>query len=116
MRHHNSNRKLGLKRKGRTALMKTMAVSLIRDEKIVTTEAKAKELRPYIEKIISKSKTDNIAARRLVASRIGQNRAVTKLFKDIGVRYETRKGGYTRITRLARRMGDGSKMAQIELV
>lgn len=116
MRHHNSNRKLGLKRKGRTALLRTMAVSLLRDERINTTEAKARELRSYVEKIITKGKTDSLASRRLVISKIGQTRTTDKLFKTIGPKYQSRAGGYTRIIKLPNRQSDGSKMAQIELV
>jgi large subunit ribosomal protein L17 len=116
MRHHNVNRKLGLKRKGRRALLKSMASSLILREKIVTTEAKAKELRPYVEKIISKSRDGAAPSRRLIASKLGKNRITDKLFKSIASRYQDRAGGYTRITKLPRRQSDGSKMAQIELV
>ncbi|HZS42864.1 MAG TPA: 50S ribosomal protein L17 [Candidatus Paceibacterota bacterium] len=115
MRHHNSNRKLGLKRKGRSALLKSLARNLIREEKIVTTEAKAKELRSYVEKLISRSRKDSLANRRLVAAKITKSKEVNKLFK-IGSRYQDRAGGYTRIVKLPRRLSDGSRMAQIELV
>ena len=116
MRHHNSNRKLGRKRKGRKALLKTMAVSFLLREKITTTEAKAKELRPYVEKLITKGKKDSIAGRRLVAVSLGKSLAADKLFKTIGPRYQNRAGGNTRIIKMPRRHSDGSKMAQIELV
>lgn len=89
---------------------------MIRHEKLVTTDAKAKELRPYVEKLISKSRKENLSARRAVASKIGKNKATEKLFKTIGSRYATRAGGYTRIIKLPRRLSDGSKMAQVELV
>ncbi len=116
MRHHNSNRKLGRKRKGRSALLRTMAVSLIRYEKISTTEAKAKELRPYVEKLVTKGKKDTLTSRRLVAEKLGKSLAIQKLFKKIGPKYQSRAGGYTRIIKLPNRQSDGSKMAQIEFV
>ncbi len=116
MRHHNSNRKLGRKRKGRTALLKTMAVSLLIRERMTTTEAKAKELRPYVEKLITKGKSGTLAARRLVSEKLGKSRAADKLFKSIGPKYQDRAGGYIRIIKLPNRQSDGSKMAQIELV
>lgn len=90
-------------------------VSLIRDEKIKTTEAKAKELRPNIEKLITKAKKDTLANRRVAISRIGTV-ATGKLFKDIAPRYENRAGGYTRIVKLGKRAGDASPMAIIEFV
>jgi large subunit ribosomal protein L17 len=116
MRHHNTNRKLSRVRKQRKALLKTLAVSLIQREKITTTEAKAKELRSFVEKLITHGKNDDLNSRRLVAGRLGRNYSATKLFKIIGPKYRERAGGYTRIIKLPNRQSDGSKMAQIELV
>lgn len=99
MQNHNKNRKFGRSRDQRTALMRGLALSLIEHERIATTEAKAKELRPFIEKLITKGKTDSVASRRQVMSVLGepQDTLVRKLFSDIAKRYAERNGGYTRI-------------------
>ncbi len=115
MLHKNKGRKLGRKRKVKRALMRSLSLNLIRDEKIKTTEAKAKELRPFIEKLVTKAKTNSISARRLVASKIGPL-YLKKLFDKIGLKYKNRNGGYTRIVKLSPRKGDASKMAVIEFV
>ena len=117
MRHHNQNRTFGRPRNQRTALLRGLALSLIEHEKIQTTEAKAKELRPYIEKIITKSKNDTVASRRLIQTRLGepQTNAVSKLFSDIAKRYAERDGGYTRIVKLGETKA-GRYEACIELV
>lgn len=117
MRHHNQNRTFGRPRNQRTALLRGLALSLIEHERITTTEAKAKELRPYIEKIITKGKNDTVASRRLIMSTLGEPKddLVRKLFSDIAKRYSDRNGGYTRIIKL----GDtkaGRTEACIELV
>jgi len=97
--------------------MEGLAVSLIRYGKIQTTEAKAKELRPFIEKLITRAKTDSLPARRIIIARLGNNKTATsKLFKDVGPKYKERNGGYTRIIKLPPRLSDGSKMAIIEFV
>ncbi len=118
MRHHNTNRKFGRVRKQRKALLRSLAISLVDHEKIETTEAKAKELRPFIEKIITKSKKDSVWTRRLLISKLGSgaNSTVKKLIEMIAPKYKDREGGYTRITKLAVRQGDASPMAQIEFV
>jgi len=116
MRHHDANRKFGREKKVRTALFRSLAVSLIRDGKIKTTEAKAKELRPYMEKLITKGRSATLASRRILIEKIGGQRAVKKLIEEIAPRYEKRTGGYTRITKVATRAGDASKMAIIEFV
>lgn len=116
MKHHKKARKLGRKTGQREALLRTLAGSLILRERIKTTEAKAKELRPFIEKIVTKAKTDSVAKRRLVLEVIGGGQRIEKLFKVIGPRYIERAGGYTRIIKLPARLGDGSKMALIEFV
>jgi large subunit ribosomal protein L17 len=116
MRHHNKNRTLGREAGQRNALLKSLASSLILHGKIQTTEAKAKELRPFVEKLITKGKSDTLATRRLLISRLGGVRIVDKVMKDISPKYKTRDGGYTRISKLGRRGSDAAKLAQIEFV
>ncbi|HMP67146.1 MAG TPA: 50S ribosomal protein L17 [Candidatus Paceibacterota bacterium] len=116
MRHHNRNKKLGRDRDGRRALLKSLMCSLIRYEKIKTTETKAKQLRPYIERIVTKAKIDSVANRRFVLSKIGNKTQMTKLFTKIAPKYIDVKGGYTRITKLPIRLSDSSKMALIEFL
>lgn len=95
--------------------MRALARGLIAQEKIKTTEAKAKELRPFIEKFVTRAKIDNLSNRRLLISRIGEESA-KKIFEKIAPKYKERKGGYTRIIKLPHRKGDASKMAIIEFV
>jgi len=116
MRHHNANRKFGRKSGQRAALLKSLANSLIRDEKITTTEAKAKELRPFVEKLITHGISGTPASHRLIASRLGNVTLAKKMIDIVGPKYKSRKGGYTRIMRLPRRISDGSPMAVIELI
>lgn len=117
MRHHNSIRKFGRVKKQREALIRSLALSLIKHGKIRTTEAKAKELRPFIEKLITKGSGGTIASRRLVISRLGGNKeGGSKVVDELGKKYKDRKGGYTRIVKMSPRPGDASKMAIIELV
>jgi large subunit ribosomal protein L17 len=116
MRHANANRKFGREKNQRKALMKSLARSLVLKQKIKTTEAKAKELRPYAEKLVTLAKKDTLAARRLLISRVGTD-AAKKLTKGgLAAEYNGRAGGYTRITKLIRRSSDGSPMAVIEFV
>ncbi|HMO78597.1 MAG TPA: 50S ribosomal protein L17 [Candidatus Paceibacterota bacterium] len=116
MRHHNRNKKLGRNRDGRRALLKSLACSIIRDEKIKTTEVKAKQLRPFIEKLVTKAKTDSVANKRHVLSVLGNKKQTQKLFSVVAPKYKEFKGGYTRITKLPNRLSDSSKMALIEFV
>lgn len=117
MRHHNANRKFGRVKNQRNALMKGLVLSLIAHGKIETTEAKAKELRPLMEKFITKANVGTLASRRIITSRIyGRKAEASKLIDTIAPKYKDRKGGYTRITKLPRRAGDASKMAIIEFV
>jgi large subunit ribosomal protein L17 len=118
MMHHNKNRKLGRPRDQRKALLRSLALALISKEKITTTEAKAKELRPFIEKLVSMAKKNTLASRRLVISRLfNQEKPAKKLIEVIAPRYGKRVGGYTRVLKLsARRKGDASKIAVIEFV
>jgi len=102
MQHGNKNRTFGRVRSQRTALLRGLAVSLIRDGKIKTTEAKAKELRPLIERLVTYGKKNTISARRIVSSRLGEPSTVIvkKIFDDIAPRFSARAGGYTRITKI----------------
>ncbi len=102
MRHHNQNRKLGREKGQRTALLRSLARSLVMQEGIVTTTAKAKALRPFVERLITDSKKNTLAARRDVASRLNAPSAVKKIHDTLVPRYEKRSGGYTRIIRLGR--------------
>ncbi len=117
MRHHDKIRKFGRERKVRRGLMRSLAHNLILEEKIITTEAKAKSLRPYVEKLITHAKTDTVGKRRLVSSKLGNDKTATKkLFETVGPRYANRKGGYTRIVRVGVREGDGAVKAYIGFV
>lgn len=116
MKHHNKNRKLGREKNGRHALVRSLARSLVRHERIETTAARAKELRPFIERLVTKGKEGTIAARRLVRARLDGDRETEKLFKTIAPRYQERNGGYTRILRTESKRGDGAETALIEFV
>ena len=118
MLHHKSGRKLGRVTKQRTALLRSLAISLIKHGKIKTTEAKAKELRPFVEKLITKGKTQSLSSRRLISSRLGSGgvSATKKIFDEIAPKYKDRNGGYIRVVKMVSRAGDGSKMAIIEFV
>lgn len=117
MKHHVTQRKFGRKKSVRTALIRSLLHNIIRDEAIVTTEAKAKEIRPLIEKMITRAKTDNVANRRIISSRLFNNKDITKkLFEEIAPQYADRPGGYTRITKLPQRGHDAAKMAHITFV
>ncbi|MEK7194120.1 MAG: 50S ribosomal protein L17 [Patescibacteria group bacterium] len=115
MRHGNVNRKFGRERNQRKALMKSLAHNLVLTGKIKTTEAKAKEVRPFVEKLVTMGKKGTPASKRLLESRVGKM-AAQKLSSSLSETYKTREGGYTRITKLVRRNSDGSKMAVIEFV
>jgi len=97
-------------------MMANLAAHLFASEAIVTTEAKAKALRPYAEHLITKAKKGGVHQQRLVVARIQDKEVVSKLFSEIGPRYEDRNGGYTRILKLGPRAGDSAPMARIELV
>jgi len=117
MRHHNNKRKFGLDKNQRKALFNSLALNLIVREKIKTTLPKAKELRPLIEKLITKAKKKDIATRRLVISMLSNRAKETKkLFEVVAPKYVDKKGGYTRILKLGVRKSDGAEMAQIEFV
>lgn len=116
MRHSNSVRKFGREKNQRHALMSSLARNLIRDNSIETTVAKAKELRPYVEKLVTKAKDGTIASRRLINSRIKGAPETKKLFDELAPKYKDRKGGYIRIVKLPNRELDGSPMAIIQFV
>lgn len=97
-------------------ILANLTTQLVEYERVTTTHAKARDLRPYAEKIITKARRGDLHSRRLVLAKIGNNDTVTKLFDELGPRYADRPGGYTRITKLGKRRGDGSEMAVIELV
>jgi large subunit ribosomal protein L17 len=115
MRHHNNVRKFGRKKNQRKALMKSLAHNLATEGKIKTTEAKAKELRPFMEKLVTLGRKNTLASRRLLKSRVGSETA-NKIVKDISPVYKSRPGGYTRVTKMVRRNSDGAAMAIIELI
>jgi len=118
MRHRVAHRKLGRVTPHRKALLRNLATALFERERIRTTLPKAKELRPYAEKLITlaKREDDRLHARRQAAAQLHDPAVVQKLFDTIGARFATRPGGYTRILRLGPRQGDGAEMAYLELV
>lgn len=118
MRHRVAHRKLGRITPHRMALLRNLTTALFERERIRTTLAKAKEVRPFAEKLITLARGDDnrLHARRLAARDINDRRVVKKLFDTIGARFATRPGGYTRILRLGPRRGDGTEMAFLELL
>jgi large subunit ribosomal protein L17 len=118
MRHRVAHRKLGRVTPHRKALLRNLATALFERERIRTTLPKAKELRPFAEKLITlaKREDDRLHARRQAAAQLQDPVVVQKLFDTIGARFATRPGGYTRILRLGPRQGDGAEMAYLELV
>jgi large subunit ribosomal protein L17 len=116
MRHRKKGRGLSRSPSHRKATLRNMATSLFRHERITTTTARAKELRPYAERLITLARRGDLHARRLAARRIADREVLGKLFDDIGPRYAERPGGYTRILKLGNRQGDAADMALIELV
>jgi len=116
MRHKYSGRKLNRTSSHRTAMFKNMMASLIEHEEIKTTLPKAKELRGFVERLITISKIDTVAKRRIVFSRVRSKEAVSKLFNDLGPRFKERPGGYLRILKCGYRAGDKAPMAIVQLV
>jgi large subunit ribosomal protein L17 len=116
MRHGLTGRQLSRNTPHRWAMLRNMAASLLRHETIRTTVPKAKELRRYVEPLITLGKTDSEANRRRAFARLRDAEVVTKLFVDIGPRFKTRPGGYTRILHMAQRAGDNADMALMALV
>lgn len=116
MRHRVKGRKFNRTSEHKRALMRNLAISLLKHKKITTTVEKAKELRTFVEPMITKAKTDSVASRRLISDDIKDRSIVKELFGDIVAKVGDRKGGYTRVIRLGRRKGDGAELAIIELV
>jgi large subunit ribosomal protein L17 len=116
MRHRNGLRKLNRTSEHRAAMLRNMCVSLLQHEAIKTTLPKAKELRRVVEPLITLGKQPTVANRRLAFARLRDRDIVTKLFNELGPRYQTRPGGYTRILKMGFRVGDNAPMAYVELV
>jgi large subunit ribosomal protein L17 len=116
MRHRHGLRKLNRTSEHRLAMFRNMCVSLLTHEAIKTTLPKAKELRRVVEPLITLGKSPTLANRRLAFSRLRDRDAVTKLFGELGPRYEKRPGGYTRILKMGFRVGDAAPLAYVELV
>ena len=116
MRHGAAYRKLGRTTSHRTAMFANMAASLIKHEQIVTTLPKAKELRPFVEKLVSLAKRGDLHARRIAISRVRDQDQVRKLFETLGPRYREREGGYIRVLKAGFRYGDNAPLAVIEFV
>ncbi len=116
MRHRAKGRQLSRTSSHKRALLNNMAASLFAHGRVVTTEAKAKELRPFAEKLITLARRGDLHARRLVQRRIKDRDTLGKLVSEIGPRFAARPGGYTRILKLGHRPGDGADIARIELL
>src|SRR5256712_6350849 len=116
MRHNVGYRKLGRSRGHRRALLRNLATDLFRHERLTTTLPKARELRPFAEKLITLARRDDLHARRQVVRQISDKTIVKKLFDTLGPRFAARPGGYTRALKLGPRPGDGADMAIVELV
>ncbi len=116
MRHRAKGRQLSRTASHRSAMLRNMVTSLFAHGGVVTTQAKAKELRPYAEKLITLARRGDLHARRLAERKIRDRETLSKLFTDIGPRFAARPGGYTRILKLGHRPGDGADLARIELL
>jgi len=116
MRHRNAGTILDRKKGPREALLRSLATSVILREKVKTTKAKAKAVRPLVEKLITVGKGGDVLSRRRLARVVYGDNVVKKVVEELAPRYKDRKGGYLRLTNLGRRQGDGAEMVQIELV
>ena len=116
MRHRKHTSKLNRTSEHRAALLRNLAIALVRHERIRTTQPKAQQLRPFLESLITLAKNDTLCSRRLAISRLNDRPTVQKLFEQIGPRVGERPGGYLRIVKDGLRMGDGALMAYIEFV
>jgi large subunit ribosomal protein L17 len=116
MRHRKAGRQLRRTSEQRLALLRNLAISLIEHGAIETTEAKAKELRPFVERLITKAKRGTLHDRRLAVRHVHVRRAADTLFQSVGPAFATRTGGYTRILKVGHRKGDGAEMARIEMI
>ena len=115
MRHGNVNRKFGREKNQRNALLRSLARSLVIKGKINTTLAKAKEIRPLVEKLVTRGKSDTLSNRRMLITQLGDERVAARLIKT-AQNSRTRSGGYLRITKMGPRLGDAAEMALIEFV
>ena len=116
MRHGNAHRKLGRTTSHRLAMFRNMAASLIKHEQITTTLPKAREIRPYVEKLVTLAKTGGLSNRRLAHARLQDDAQLIKLFDTIAPRYAGRPGGYVRIVKAGIRRSDATPMAVVEFV
>ena len=117
MRHRKKGKKFGRLRGARRSFLRNLANDLVRAERVETTEARAKEIRPIVEKLVTRAKAQTLASRRLILSRVNNKKITEKLMSNLGPRYAARAGGYLRITKLAQsRKRDGSRLARIEFV
>jgi len=116
MRHRNTTKTLKRKASARKALLRDLATSVVVYESIKTTEGKAKAARPVVERLITKAKAGDLAARRQLLAFFTTEQPVNKLLEVIGPRYKERNGGYTRIVKLGNRQGDGARVVKLELV
>jgi len=116
MRHRKKGKILDRKKEAREAVLKNLASSILIYEKVKTTQAKAKAVKPLVEKLISVSRAGNLTARRKLIKALPQPMAVKKAMEVLGARYKERAGGYTRIVKIGKRRGDGADIVQIELV
>jgi large subunit ribosomal protein L17 len=116
MRHRAKGRQLSRTSSHKRAMLNNMATSLFAHGRVITTEAKAKELRPFVEKLITKARSGTLHDRRLAIRHVQTRETADKLFQEVGPKFATRNGGYTRILKTGHRKGDGAEMARIELV
>lgn len=116
MRHRHSGRKLNRTSAHRTAMLRNMAAALIKHEQITTTLAKAREVSPYVERLVTLGKRGTLHARRLAHARLRDDAMLVKLFETLAPRYEDRAGGYTRVLKAGFRYGDSAPMAVVEFV
>jgi len=116
MRHGSKTKKFNRSRKVRAGLMKSLVVALVDQRSIKTTEAKAKVLRPMIEKIVTQAKKNNIGAKRVIEAKLGSKKMAEKIVTEFGKKFEGRNGGYTRIIKLPKRLKDAASMARIEFI
>jgi large subunit ribosomal protein L17 len=116
MRHAKKGRKLGSDASHRKAMLRSLATAILANERIKTTEARAKEVRPVVDRVITWGKKGDVHSRRLALAEIGDKDVVHKVFDDIASRFDERDGGYTRILKLGPRKGDSAPMVIIELV
>jgi large subunit ribosomal protein L17 len=116
MRHRAKGRQLSRTSEHRRALLNNMATSLFKHDGVTTTEAKAKELRPFAEKLITLARRGDLHARRLAGRKIKDREVLGRLFGELGPRFAARPGGYTRILKMGHRVGDGADVARIELL